>query len=75
MHLQGKPPIRMGFHSLHTSLHIGFTLFFVFLIARLQKTVFGFNVVILRQILPKIHHFQFVATFQRTRLRITTMEG
>ena len=75
MYLQGKSPARMGFHSLNTGKHIGFSLFFIFLIARLQKTILGVNVIILRQILTQIDHFQLIATFQRTRLQITTMEG
>ena len=75
MYLQGKPPARMGFHSLNTGLHIGFSLFFIFLIARLQKTILGINVIILRHILAQIDYFQLIATFQGTRLHVTTSKS
>ena len=75
MNLQGKPPIWVGFHSLYAGLHIGFPLFFVFHKTWLQKTIFGLNAIILRQILAEINHFQFITCLQHTRLQITAFKS
>lgn len=56
MYLQGKPPIRVGFHSLNTGLHIGFPLFFICYETRLQKTILSFYSIVLRQVLTQINH-------------------
>ena len=47
MDLQGKPPIGVGFHSLDTSLHVGFPLLFILNETRLQKTILGLDSIIL----------------------------
>ena len=65
----------MGFHSLHACLHVSFTLFFVFHKTGLQKTVFSFNAIILRQILAKIDNLQLVASGQSARLHVATFES
>ena len=75
VHLQRKPPVRMGFYSLHAGLHVGLALFRILNETGLQETMFGLNPIVLRQILTEINHFQLVAIRQYTGFQVTTFES
>ena len=46
VNLQRKPPVRMGFHSLHAGLHVGLALFRILNETGLQETMFGLNPIV-----------------------------
>lgn len=75
MGLEGQSPPWILKHRLHTSFHIDLPLGFIIRITRLQKTMRGFNAVILRQVLSEIHHLQLIALFQHAWLGIATLES
>ena len=75
MYLQRKPPVRVGFHGLYAGFHIGFSLVLILNKTWLKKTMLGFDNLILRQILTKIDHFQFITSLQHTRLQIASLKN
>ena len=60
MDLQRKPPAWVLHHGFDAGFHIDLAFRLVFTKTRLQKTMFGFNILILRQILTEIDHLQLI---------------
>ena len=65
----------MGFHGFDAGFHVGMAFHLIFTKTWLQETMLGHNILILRQILTKIDHLQFIAMLQNTRFQIATLKG
>lgn len=74
MRLQRQPPPFVVQYRLHASRHVGLTLERVVAVAGLQEAMLGLDMVILRQILPTIHHFELIAAGEHARLMVATLK-
>ncbi len=75
MNLYRKPPAGVLYHGIDAGFHISLSLHFIFTKTRLQETMSGLNAFVLRQILTKIDHFQFITSLQHTRLQIASLKN